>query len=53
MAQDKKKPGPEPDRLRLDEQDWEEAVKRGLKKKRPKDGWPDEQKGEKSPKKGG
>jgi hypothetical protein len=33
------KPGPEPERLKI-EGDWEEAVKRTLAKKRPPDGWP-------------
>jgi hypothetical protein len=37
---DKKKPGPDPDHLKL-EGDWEDAVKKALEKKRPKDGWPD------------
>jgi len=44
----KKQPGPEPDRLKLDEEDWEEAVKQAMQKKRPKGGWPDEKKGKKS-----
>ena len=33
-------PGPDPERLRFDEEDWEEAVKKALKKPRPEDGWP-------------
>ncbi len=33
------KPGPEPERLKLDE-GWETAAKRALQKKRPKKGWP-------------
>jgi hypothetical protein len=33
------KPGPEPDRVKI-EGDWEEAVKRALGKKRPPEGWP-------------
>lgn len=39
MAKIPAKRGPKPDRVKIDE-DWEEAVKRALKKKRPKDGWP-------------
>ena len=41
MAEDalNKQPGPKPDRLHIDG-DWEEAVKKALKKKRPKEGWP-------------
>jgi hypothetical protein len=35
----KGKRGPKPDRVKVGE-DWEEAVKKALKKKRPKDGWP-------------
>ena len=34
------KPGPDPEELKV-EGDWEEAVKKALKKKRPKDGWPE------------
>ena len=33
------KPGPEPDRVKI-EGDWEEAMKRALGKKRPPEGWP-------------
>lgn len=41
MENDEKKPrGPEPDRLHLDEEDWERAVKKALKKPRPEGGWP-------------
>jgi hypothetical protein len=36
---DRSKRGPRPDRVKLDE-DWEEAVKKALKKKRPEGGWP-------------
>lgn len=43
------KPGPDPERVKLDKP-WEDAVKDALKKKRPKDGWPEP---EKAPKKGG
>ena len=34
------KRGPKPDHLKL-EGPWEEAVKKALGKKKPKDGWPD------------
>jgi hypothetical protein len=37
----KKKPGPEPDHLKI-ESDWEEAVKKALTKEKPKEGWPDD-----------
>lgn len=33
------KPGPEPERLKI-QGDWEEAMKRALGKKRPPEGWP-------------
>ena len=36
----KKKPGPVPDRVKLDEPDWEEAIDKALKKERPPEGWP-------------
>ena len=45
MADEKKqddeqqKPGPDEERLNIDE-DWEEAAKKMAQKKRPKDGWP-------------
>lgn len=40
MDEEKKTPpGPEPERVRIDG-DWEDAVKRALKKPRPKGGWP-------------
>ncbi len=34
------KPGPDPDRLQIDEDNWEEAVKKALEKKRLPGGWP-------------
>lgn len=37
---EKKPPGPEPDRLQIDTEDWEDAVGRALNKPRPADGWP-------------
>jgi hypothetical protein len=40
----KDKPGPKPDHVRI-EGDWEKAVGDALKKKRPKEGWPEPEKG--------
>lgn len=39
---DPKRTGPEPDRLRLDEKDWKDAVKKALKKRKPPEGFPSE-----------
>jgi hypothetical protein len=36
---DKKRTGPEPDRVKLPG-DWEDAIAKALKKERPKAGWP-------------
>lgn len=36
---DKKPPGPEPERLKI-EGDWQDAMKQALKKPRPPGGWP-------------
>ena len=44
----KKKRGPKTDFLKLDDENWENALKKAVKKKKPKDGWPE--KGKKSPK---
>ena len=43
MSQDdpKKTPGPQPDHLKLDEDDWTEAVKKALGKKKPPERGPD------------
>ena len=35
-----KKPGPEPDKVKI-ETDFESAINKALKKKKPKDGWPE------------
>jgi len=35
-----KRAGPEPERVQI-EGDWKKAVGKALKKKRPKDGWPE------------
>lgn len=40
MSGNSKRPGPEPDRLRLDNEDWEDAVGEALNKQRPEGGWP-------------
>jgi hypothetical protein len=47
MTERKRKRGPEPERVKIDE-DWEKAVERALTKKRPKDGWPTPDSDEKS-----
>lgn len=41
MPEKKPKPGPEPERLKI-EGDWEDAIKKALKTPRPPEGWPDE-----------
>jgi hypothetical protein len=45
------KPGPEPERLKLDADDWEKAVGKALKKPKPKAGWPKPVDSEGEPKK--
>lgn len=40
MADKEAKRGPKPKRVKI-EGDWEAAVEKALRKKRPKDGWPD------------
>ena len=49
MMAKKKKPskarGPKPNPLIIDDENWENAVKKAVQKKKPKDGWP--KKGEK------
>ncbi len=45
MAHRKKRPGPDPERVKI-EGDWEEAVGEALKKPRPEDGWPKPEKGQ-------
>jgi hypothetical protein len=42
MAKDRQdKPGPKPHHLKL-EGDWEQAMKKVLKKEKPKEGWPED-----------
>ena len=41
-----KRPGPKPERLKIDREDWEQAVREGLEAERPVEGWPDEVEGE-------
>ncbi len=36
----KPQPGPDPDRLKITDEDWQDAVDRALRKPRPEDGWP-------------
>lgn len=40
----KKKRGPKSDILKLDEENWEDAINKALTKRRPKDGWPNKDK---------
>ena len=39
MTDKREKRGPKPETVKIDE-DWEDAVKKALEKKRPKSGWP-------------
>lgn len=50
MEQRKSKKGPEPERVKIDKP-WTQAIAGVLKKKRPKDGWAEPQKGSKAEKK--
>lgn len=40
MAKHKKKRGPKPNHLNIDDENWENAVKKAVLKKKPKGGWP-------------
>lgn len=53
MSDEKKKPGPEADHLKL-EGDWQEKLGQAVLKKKPEGGWPktEPKKQEKHPKKG-
>ena len=39
MSKEKQKPGPKPDRLKIEEP-WEKAVRKAVGKKKPGKGWP-------------
>jgi len=53
MTKKKQKPGPKPDVLKIEADDWKQAVGQATKVKRPEDGWPkpdgDPDKAESSP----
>lgn len=40
MKKKREKRGPEPENLKIDEDNWKNAVKKAITKKKPKDGWP-------------
>ena len=40
MSKDKKKRGPKPNRLKIEDESWENAIKKAIQKKKPKNGWP-------------
>jgi len=44
----KEKPGPKPNHLKIDSDNWETAIQRAIKKERPPEGWPDKKKKKKS-----
>ena len=46
---EKKSVGPKPDHVKID-MDWENAIGKALKKKRPEDGWPEPEKKKKKSK---
>jgi hypothetical protein len=47
MKKKRQKRGPKPDKLQIDG-DWQEALKKAVKKKKPENGWPEEEKEQKS-----
>ena len=47
-ANKNKRRGPKPDHLVINEENWENALKKAIKKKKPKEGWPDKDKKKKS-----
>lgn len=49
MTKEREKPGPKPDTIKIEELDWEEAVKKGLEKPPPGKWWPSKKDGEKQP----
>ena len=48
---DEFKPGPDPERLKV-EGDWEEAMGKALKKKKPAEGWPKSKPDQETPRNG-
>jgi len=36
-----KRPGPKTEYLQIDDENWENALKKGISKKKPKEGWPE------------
>lgn len=40
----KKTKGPNPDILKIEDMNWKDAVKKAVKKKKPKEGWPEPEK---------
>jgi hypothetical protein len=38
------KQGPKPNHLKIDADNWEDAVKKAIRKGKPKEGWPDKSK---------
>lgn len=48
MAKDNKKRGPKTNCLKIDEKNWENSLKKAVRKEKPKGGWP--KKGKKSSK---
>lgn len=37
---EKQKPGPDPERVKIEKRDWKKAVKEALNKEKPEKGWP-------------
>lgn len=37
-----RQPGPDPERLKLPHEDWEEAVREALEREKSEEGWPEE-----------
>lgn len=42
IMNNKRKPGPDPERLKLPFRDWKEAIREALKRERPTEGWPED-----------
>jgi hypothetical protein len=47
-SKNKPKCGPKPNHLKIDMENWEEAIGKALRTEKPKDGWPDKSKKKKS-----